>query len=82
VPEVLGILPFRQGFQKVLNPSGRASEGAGPSSSSSEDLGHAFQKGQAFPASGPSGPAGSCRRAKKGTCDFADVFFSTMLLSL
>ena len=72
MPEVLGILPFWQGFQKVLNPSSRASEGAGPSSSSLEDLGHDFQKGQPFPASGPSGPGRSCRRAEKRTCDFAD----------
>jgi hypothetical protein len=64
------ITPFWQGFQKAFGPSGRASEGVSPSSSSSEDLGHALQKGQAFPASGPDG---SCRRAKKLTCDFADA---------
>jgi hypothetical protein len=38
-----------------------------------EDSGHAFQKGQPFLASGPSGPGRSCRRAEKGTCDFADA---------
>ena len=37
-----------------------------------EDLGHAFQKGQPFPASGPFAPASRGKRAKKAACNFAD----------
>ena len=66
------------GLLEDIGPSGRASEGADPFSSPFKDLGHAFQKGKAFPASGPFSPAGRGKRAKKATCYFTDGSWSSL----
>src|ERR1700677_2214875 len=65
--------PFLVSFRRVLALPAELQKGLGPSGSASEDLGHAFRKGQPFPASGPFAPAGRGRRAEKAACDFADA---------
>ena len=54
-------------LQKGVDPSRRASEGLNPSGSASEDLGHAFRKGQPLPGFRPFCPCQQGQKGRKGS---------------